>query len=76
MKKFKCYIFPKVVCAIFITALMYLTIVCTDQAASKQILLALSKTNHILAIVHPVTLKITARIPVGVDTHEVVASSD
>lgn len=62
--------------ATFVTALMYLTTVCTGQAVSNQILLALSKTNHILAIVHPVTLKIMALIPVGVNTHEVVASSD
>jgi YVTN family beta-propeller protein len=39
-------------------------------------LLALSKTNHTLAIVDPATLRIVARIPVGDDPHEVVASSD
>ena len=36
----------------------------------------LSKANHTLAIVDPATLKIIARIPVGDDPHEVVASSD
>lgn len=39
-------------------------------------LLALSKQDHTLAIVDPVTLKAVARIPVGDDPHEVIASSD
>jgi len=46
------------------------------QSTSKQALLALSKANHTLAIVDPATLKIIAKIPVGEDPHEVVASSD
>lgn len=41
-----------------------------------QSLLALSKTDHTLAIVDPATLKVLARIPVGSDPHEVVASLD
>lgn len=39
-------------------------------------LLALSKRNHTLAIVEPSTLKVLARLPVGPDPHEVIASSD
>ncbi len=39
-------------------------------------LLVLSKRDHTLAIVDPVTLKVGARIPVGNDPHEVVASAD
>lgn len=39
-------------------------------------LLALSKQDHTLAIVDPVTLKSIARVPVGEDPHEVIASSD
>jgi YVTN family beta-propeller protein len=39
-------------------------------------LLALSKSDHTLAIVDPVTLKVVARMPVGQDPHEVVASAD
>ena len=39
-------------------------------------MLALSKADHTMAIVDPVTLKVVARIPVGVDPHELVASSD
>lgn len=39
-------------------------------------LLALSKRDHTLAIVDPTTLKVVAKIPVGDDPHEVVASPD
>src|SRR6478736_85474 len=46
------------------------------QSTPKQALLALSKANHTLAIVDPATLKIIAKILVGEDPHEVVASSD
>jgi len=46
------------------------------QSTPKRSLLALSKANHTLAIVDPATLKIIAKIPVGEDPHEVVASSD
>jgi YVTN family beta-propeller protein len=38
--------------------------------------LALSKTDHTLAIIDPVTLKVIARVPVGSDPHEVIASAD
>ena len=48
----------------------------TKCDAQSKTLLALSKTNHTLAIVDPVTLKVTSIIPVGEDPHEVVASSD
>ena len=44
----------------------------TPQAA----LLALSKQDHTLAIVDPADLHVVARIPVGDDPHEVIASSD
>lgn len=45
---------------------------CNAQAR----LLALSKGDHTLAIVDPVTLKVLASVPVGSDPHEVIASSD
>jgi YVTN family beta-propeller protein len=49
----------------------------TPKAATpKTALLVLSKQDHTLAIVDPATLQIVARIPVGNDPHEVVASSD
>ncbi len=46
------------------------------QTAPKAVLLALSKQDHTLAIVDPGDLKVLARIPVGDDPHEVVASTD
>jgi YVTN family beta-propeller protein len=46
------------------------------QSSPQRTLLALSKTDHMLAIVDPVTLKVIARIPVGIDPHEVIASAD
>jgi YVTN family beta-propeller protein len=49
---------------------------CAAQPAPTRSLLALSKADHILAIVDPVTLKVIARVPVGSDPHEVIASAD
>ena len=46
------------------------------QATPKVALLALSKQDHTLAIVDPASLQVLARIPVGDDPHEVVASAD
>lgn len=39
-------------------------------------LLVLSKRDHMLAVVNPGTLRVTARVPVGDDPHEVIASAD
>jgi len=46
------------------------------QPTPKASLLALSKQDHTLAIIDPSNLQVLARIPVGDDPHEVVASSD
>ncbi len=46
------------------------------QTTPKAALLALSKQDHTLAIVDPANLHVLARIPVGDDPHEVVASAD
>lgn len=46
------------------------------QTQPRSSLLALSKHDHTLAIVDPLTLKVVARLPVGEDPHEVVASAD
>ncbi len=56
--------------------LVGLTVVGNAQPLPKVTLLALSKANHTLAIIDPVTLKIIARVPVGEDPHEVIASAD
>jgi DNA-binding beta-propeller fold protein YncE len=42
----------------------------------RRSLLAISKTDHVLVIVDPATLQIIARMPVGSDPHEFIASSD
>jgi YVTN family beta-propeller protein len=46
------------------------------QSTPPSALLALSKRGHTLAIVDPASLKVLARVPVGNDPHEVIASSD
>ncbi len=48
----------------------------TCDAQSRGMILALSKADHTLAIVDPATLNIIARVPVGSDPHEVIASAD
>ena len=48
---------------------------CHGQS-KKNLLLALSKSDHTLAIVDPGTLKVLAKVPVGEDPHEVIASAD
>lgn len=62
-------------CVSFIALILAVT-ECSAQSTPKRSLLALSKADHILAIIDPVTLKIVARVPVGSDPHEVVASTD
>ena len=48
----------------------------SNVSAQQKTLLALSKGDHVLAIIDPVTLQTKARIPVGSDPHEVIASAD
>src|SRR5258708_38833255 len=76
MKKLKCSGFRLIAVNVFLMTLIYPAIECKAQSTPRQSLLALSKTDHTLAIVDPATLKVTARIPVGSDPHEVIASSD
>jgi YVTN family beta-propeller protein len=74
MKKLK---YPLRLAALFTMAatLLSLATECTAQSKQKW-LLALSKKDHTLAMVDPVTLKVIARMPVGEDPHEVVATPD
>jgi len=51
------------------------SISCTAQSTHPS-LLALSKKDHTLAIVNPSTLTVIAKVPVGEDPHEVIASAD
>ena len=46
------------------------------QITPSATLLALSKEDHTLSIVDPADLHIVARVPVGDDPHEVIASAD
>jgi YVTN family beta-propeller protein len=46
------------------------------QSTPPKSLLVLSKGDHTLSIVDPVTLKVVARMPSGPDPHEVIASTD
>jgi YVTN family beta-propeller protein len=46
------------------------------QATPARALLVLSKEAHTLSIVDPASLKVLARMPVGDDPHEVIASED
>lgn len=48
----------------------------TSAQTPKGILLVLSKHDHTLAIVDPATLKVVAKMPVGDDPHEVIATED
>lgn len=48
----------------------------TAQSSSQSSLLILSKRGHTLAIVDPSSLKVVAKVPVGDDPHEVIASAD
>jgi len=57
-------------------ALLLVPLVLHAQTTPKETLLALSKRDHTLSIVDPASLKVIARVPVGNDPHEVIASSD
>lgn len=60
-----------VACLVF-SALLILN----AQNSMTERLLALSKHDHTLSIVDPATLKVLAKVPVGEDPHEVIASTD
>jgi DNA-binding beta-propeller fold protein YncE len=61
---------------VFIIAFVFSITACHAQSTPGRSLLALSKANHTLAIVDPLTLKVLAYVPVGEDPHEVTASPD
>jgi YVTN family beta-propeller protein len=46
------------------------------QTAPDSVLLILAKDDNTLLVVNPASLKVTAKLPVGPDPHEVIASSD
>jgi DNA-binding beta-propeller fold protein YncE len=60
-------------------SMLFLAVLAASSASAapgKLTLLALSKHDRTLAIVDPSTLKVLARVPVGDDPHEVIASED
>src|ERR1700760_5057993 len=62
----------------FVSALatVCLSSVLSAQTTPGTSLLILSKHDHTLSIVDPATLQVIARLPVGNDPHEVIASTD
>jgi YVTN family beta-propeller protein len=62
--------------SILLSAALAVSAALLAQSTPRESLLVLSKADHTLAIVDPVTLKVLAKIPVGNDPHEVIASSD
>jgi YVTN family beta-propeller protein len=73
INRVKSNLFTLIVVSVFSVPLVFFGNGC---AAQQHSLLALSKTDHTLAIVDPATLKVIAKVPVGSDPHEVIASSD
>jgi YVTN family beta-propeller protein len=57
-------------------ATFFLAAALLAQSTPRESLLVLSKGDRTLAIVDPATLKVLAKMPVGNDPHEVIASSD
>ena len=76
MKNFKGRMLRQIAVYVFLVTFFYTATECNAQSTPRRSLLALSKTNRMLSIVDPATLNIIARIPVGEDPHEVVASTD
>ncbi len=58
-----------------IALLLLFTSACRAQTPERS-LLAISKADHMLSVVDPVSLKTLARLPLGADPHEVVADAD
>lgn len=60
----------------FSLSLILLVLFSVSSIAQQRTLLALSKSDHTLAMLDPVSLKVIARATVGSDPHEVIASTD
>ena len=67
---------PWLLSAALLVLLIGIAETAAGQSAPERSLLALSKRDHTLAIVDPTSLQVMARLPVGPDPHEVIASSD
>jgi YVTN family beta-propeller protein len=58
-----------------LAAVCFASVLCAQTTPGAS-LLVLSKHDHTLSIVDPSTLQVVARMPVGNDPHEVIASTD
>jgi len=67
---------PVLAAMMMLAGLCSIQIEAAAQSTPSPALLVLSKTDRTLAIVDPGTLQVVARVPVGNDPHEVVASSN
>ncbi len=76
MRELKQPLLRLIITNVFLVTLLYFSAACNAQSKSQGLLLALSKGDHTLAIVDPVSFKVINRVPVGSDPHEVIASSD
>ena len=76
MKILKCILSRLIAVNVLLVIFNFATEQGNAQSTPRVALLAISKANHTLAIIDPATLNINARIPVGEDPHEVVASTD
>lgn len=76
MKNVKYNLLRLLMASSFMVIFIFLCTKSIAQSSQGKYLLALSKKDHKLSIVDPVSLKVIARIPVGSDPHEVIASSD
>jgi DNA-binding beta-propeller fold protein YncE len=76
IKQLKISLIKISVAIVLLITIVYPVTECAAQPSPKRLLLALSKADHILAIINPLTLQIIERVPVGPDPHEVIASSD
>src|ERR1700752_1233775 len=76
MKKKLCYMLRLINVSVFLLTFLYSATESKAPPTPGRSLLALSKANHTLAIIDPASLKVIARIPVGDDPQEGVASSD
>lgn len=64
-------------CKSFLLVLVAVSVVLNAAGQTpRETLLVLSKHDHTLAIVDPATLKVVAKMPVGDDPHEVIATAD
>ena len=66
----------RLIAAVFMLAVALAPLRVLAQLPPSPALLALSKRDHTLAIVDPVSLKVVGKVPVGDDPHEVIASTD